>query len=177
MTSTSRQIFLHGPLGQREIKETLGNLLIGLILSPDVIWLVSPWITDFPLLDNRTRDWDSIKPEWGARYVNFSELLIAVIGSGCTLNLVTTDSKYNTAIIQKITESIDDKSNFNLIVRGEDSLHTKGLLTSSYFLSGGMNFTYTGANKKDDVVTLYTSKDKITFAKLEFEERYNESMD
>ena len=95
MPELSRQFFLHGPYGDVQLKETLGVLLAGLILSPDELWLVSPWVTDFDLLDNRSGDWDYVQPSWGARFVRFSEMLVAAVESGCTLNLVTNRDELN----------------------------------------------------------------------------------
>ena len=51
--SEHRQIFLHGALGQRQLNEVLGSLMSGLILCPEEIWLVSAWISDFVLLNNK----------------------------------------------------------------------------------------------------------------------------
>ena len=48
-----RQIFLHGPLGQRHLREILSAQFSGLILYPELIWLISPWMSDFDVIDNR----------------------------------------------------------------------------------------------------------------------------
>ncbi len=66
---TQRQIFLHGPLGQRHLREVLSGIMTGLFMAPERIWLVSPWVSDFPVLDNKTGDWDSLNPSWGKREI------------------------------------------------------------------------------------------------------------
>ena len=63
--ANQRQIFLHGATGQRVLREVLSAQLVGLILQPEPIWLVSPWLSNFMLLDNRAGSWDSIEPAWG----------------------------------------------------------------------------------------------------------------
>jgi PLD-like domain len=171
MSSSNRQIFLHGALGVRQLKEVLSNLLIGLILCPDDVWMVSPWITDFQLLDNRAGDWNSVQPSWGARYINLSELLILAVDSGCKLHLVTTSDEINDYFLKKLVGGIQNSELFKLVIN--DKLHTKGLLCSSFFLAGSMNFTYSGANKNDEHIQLTTNKNSISEAKLEFEHRYN----
>lgn len=40
--ANQRQIFLHGATGQRVLREVLSAQLVGLILQPEPIWLVSP---------------------------------------------------------------------------------------------------------------------------------------
>lgn len=77
--SEQRQIFLHGPLGRRQFREVLSTMLASLLINPDEIWLVSPWLSDFPLLDNRSGQWDSLEPKWGNRTVSFSELLARAV--------------------------------------------------------------------------------------------------
>ena len=171
MTSSNRQIFLHGALGFRQFKEVLSNLLMGLTLCPDEIWLVSPWVTDFQLLDNRSGDWNSIQPEWGARFVHMSELLVLAVNSGCKLNLVTKSSEINDNFLKKLTDNIENSENVNLVV--SDQLHTKGLLCSSFFLAGSLNFTYSGTSKNEECIKLDTNTKSISEAKLEFEHHYN----
>mgnify|MGYP000016899391 CR=1 FL=1 len=171
MTSSNRQIFLHGALGFRQFKEVLSNLLMGLTLCPDEIWLVSPWITDFQLLDNRSGDWNSIQPEWGAKFVHMSELLILAVNSGCKLNLVTTSDEINDNFLKKLTDNIENSEDYNLVV--SDQLHTKGLLCSSFFLAGSLNFTYSGTSKNEECIKLDTNTKSISEAKLEFEHHYN----
>lgn len=171
MTELSRQFFLHGPFGDTQLKEALGSLLASLILIPDEIWLVSPWVSDFKILDNRAGDWDYVQHGWGARYVYFSEMLVASIESGSRLILVTNRDSMNKEFHKKLTTKIDP----NLVnwVQAE-RLHTKGLLCSSFFLSGSMNFTYSGTNRNDERVQLYTNSNTITEAKLEFQKRYDQ---
>lgn len=60
-----RQIFLHGPLGQRHLREILSAQFSGLILYPEPIWLISPWMSDFDVIDNRGGQWSFLDPSWG----------------------------------------------------------------------------------------------------------------
>ncbi|WP_082897170.1 phospholipase D-like domain-containing protein DpdK [Thalassotalea crassostreae] len=167
---SSRTIFINNKFGIRQLKETLSNLLVGSCLSPDNLWLVSPWLTDFDLLDNRTGDWDALNPVWGTRIVKFSELLIYAIESGCKLNLVTNNDAINDAFEQRLLQKIDDPG--ALKVMKSEKLHTKGLLTPSYFLAGSMNFTYSGTHKNEEQLVLNLDADAILEAKLEFENLY-----
>ena len=169
MLQDSRQIFGYGLIGEKKLKETLSDLMVGLILCPEKVWLVSPWVTDFDLLDNRSGDWDSVNPAWGCRHVAFSELLIAAIEAGCDVRIVTNDDNNNHAFLKKLYIAIGSEGVAHLI---SDPLHTKGLLSSTFFLSGSMNFTYSGLNRNDELVTLTTNSELISSAKIEFEDRY-----
>lgn len=171
MSSDSRQIFAHGPYGNRQVRETLSDLLISLIVRPDAIWLVSPWVSDFDLLDNRSNGWTSINPAWGARFVRFSELLAAAVDAGSNLRLVTNAEPMNGRFLEQIRSSLAPNSS---ISRCEsETLHTKGLLCSSFFLSGSMNFTYSGTHRNDENIVLTTDPNVIAEARIEFESKYS----
>jgi hypothetical protein len=170
MDSLGRQIFVHGPYGERQIRETLSDLLVGLILSPDTVWLVSPWVSDFDLLDNRSGDWTSLNPSWGARFVMFSELLAAGIDAGCELRLVTNGHDGNARFYERATKGLSQLKRVQWKV--VQQLHTKGLLCTSFFLSGSMNFTYSGINRNDEHLRLSIDSEDIADARLEFEEQY-----
>ena len=170
MESLGRQIFVHGVYGERQLRETLSDLLVGLILSPSTVWLVSPWISDFDLLDNRSGDWNSVHAAWGPRYVMFSELLAVALQSGCQLKLVTNADEINDRFYERLSRSGADRNAIRRVVN--DQLHTKGLLCSAFFLAGSMNFTYSGLHRNDERVRLSIDSEEIAEARLEFESRY-----
>jgi hypothetical protein len=170
MTGLHRQIFTHGPYGMRQIKETLSDLIVGLILSPDDLWLVSPWLSDFDLLDNRAGNWDYVQPAWGSRLIRFSEMLAAAVESGCNLKCVTIRDDMNPRFFYQLERQLSVGSSITKIEA--DRLHTKGFLCSSFFLAGSMNFTYSGTHRNDERVDLIMDQDAIADAKLEFESRY-----
>ncbi len=170
MDSLGRQIFVHGLYGERILREALSDLLVSLVLSPDTVWLVSPWVSDFDLLDNRAGDWTSVHPGWGARYVMFSELLAVGIEAGCELTLVTNKDEANKRFYERLVKNLTDPNRVHWIV--EEQLHTKGLLCASFFLAGSMNFTYSGINRNDEHVRLSIDSDEISEARMEFEARY-----
>ena len=167
---SERIVFTNNELGRRHFKEILGNLLVSLILSPTEVWLVTPWISDFDLLDNRAGVWNAVEPAWGERQLSFSDLLIRGIESGCKLNLVSTEDIRNEAFINRLRTAVLDKVDFNLVFSND--LHVKGLLTKDFFLSGSMNFTYSGAHKNEEQIQLSSRTDTILEAKLEFENQY-----
>jgi hypothetical protein len=167
----SRQIFVHGRLGSRQIKETLGDLLVGVTLSPDDLWLVSPWVSDFDLLDNRSGHWDSVEPAWGERMVRFSEVLGAALSAGCSLRLITNQDPMNKRFYDQLRSATSAERSINRLER--DTLHTKGLLCSSFFLAGSMNFTYSGTHRNDERVQLTTNSDAIAEARISLETQYS----
>lgn len=176
MTNTSeRQIFLHGLLGKRQLREVLGSQLVTLFIRPEPIWLVSPWLSNFLLLDNRAGQWSGLEPDWTGREISFVELLSALVQKGCRLNLVTRELEENLKFLQVLKAKLPPGS--PLKVTFTPDVHTKGLLTSVFFLEGSMNFTFSGANRNDELLTLKSSGDAISEALIEFKERYGATLE
>jgi len=186
ITPANRIIFTKTPLGKRQIKETLADLFVSLLLKPNKIILVSPWISDFDLLDNRSGQWNSLESKWGYRIIRFSEILTQAMYCGCQLQLVTNKDKSNQAFVQKLQHSVPEPDIFKYIqseylseenllklqYEQSETLHIKGLLTHDFFLSGSMNFTYSGTNINDEQIQLILDKDTILEATLEFKDTY-----
>ena len=171
MTLTeNRQFFLHGPLGQRQFREVLGGQIAGLLIMPELIWLVSPWISDFVLLDNRSGEWDALEPSWGNREIGFNEVLARAVNGGCQLKLVTRGDSKNMAFISQLKNRLNNASDLKLLVI--EPVHTKGFLTSKFFLKGSMNYTFTGANRNDEHLILTNEKNVISEAMIEFGGHY-----
>lgn len=169
--SNTRSIFLHGTLGRRQFKEVLGSLLTGLIVVPKPLWLVSPWVSDFDLLDNQSGEWNMIQPAWGLKVVPFSELLIDCVEAGCPLNLVTKKGvKTNSSFLKRLDDTLGGLKDYR--VGQVDELHGKGLLSPDWYLSGSMNFTFSGTNRNDEQLQLTTNTGMISETKLEYEKRY-----
>lgn len=168
--NNQRQIFLHGALGQRQMREVLGSQIAGLLLRPEPIWLVSPWISDFPLLDNRCGSWDALEPSWGCREIGFNEVLARAVNGGCTLRLVTRDDANNKGFISQLKSRLNGEANF--LTQMSEPVHTKGLLSRSFFLKGSMNYTYSGTNRNDEHLILSNDPDLISEALIEFECHY-----
>jgi len=174
-TPKIRQIFLHGPLGKRQLREVLSSQLSALLIQPEPIWLVSPWVSDFLLLDNRAGQWNALNPDWTGRKILFSELLAELVNQGCNFNLVTRDLPENKEFIVSFKEKLSAGAKYKIIFAPE--VHSKGFLTSKFFFEGSMNFTFSGAYRNDELVKLKVDNDAISEALIEFKERYNVSDD
>ncbi|QTH15058.1 hypothetical protein C4C32_03885 [Pseudomonas corrugata] len=165
-----RQIFLHGPLGRRQFREVLSTMLASLLINPDEIWLVSPWLSDFPLLDNRSGQWNSLEPKWGSRTVSFSELLARAVTGGCALRIATRDVDSSRYFVRGLENRLGDNQDFHYLI--SDTLHSKGFLTRSGFLKGSLNYTFSGTQRNDEHVTLTQDAQVISDAFLEFKKHY-----
>lgn len=113
------------------MREVLSAQVVALIMQPEPIWLVSPWVSNFSLLDNRSGNWDSIDPAWGGREVDFIELLACAVNNGAPLSLVTRDEPMNRIFVKALEKRLSNFATFRLEWRNQ--LHTKGFLTPNFF--------------------------------------------
>jgi hypothetical protein len=172
-----RQIFTGTPQAQRELIDCLTSLLASLLIQPGKVWLVSPWVSDFDLIDNRNLEWRMIGPHWGGRQIRFSEVLADAVNQGCHLQLVTNNVQENDAFKQRLVDRINSASRGRFHHIKSERLHTKGLLAHIFFVKGSMNFTYSGTNVNEEHLTITLDSDEVSEARLEFEERYSGNQD
>lgn len=168
--TTHRQIFVHGPQGQRAFREMLGAQLVGLIMNPQPLWLVSPWVSNFAVLDNRSGNWDFVEPGWGNREIYFQELLAGMVNYGVELKMVTRNQPINRDFVKQLRNHFHSKAVFHHTY--SDDLHTKGMLSPHIFIQGSMNFTWSGSNRNEESVVLTNDQHIITEARTEFEKQY-----
>ena len=66
--STTRRIFRSSYTSNAEIRELLELLFTAELLLPSrCLWIISPWLSDLDLLDNRSDAFSSLDPQWGPR--------------------------------------------------------------------------------------------------------------
>jgi len=165
-----RKIRTKTPLGKRHLKEVLGSTFAGLIISPEEIWLITAWFTNFEVLDNRSGNWSYLNPNWGNRMVTFVELLETAVLNGCKLNLVVNETKTNDTALNLLKNKLVNEDNFRFEISKKE--HIKGLITESCFIDGSMNLTFSGANVNSEMLTLSGDIHEISEARIDFDNLY-----
>ena len=168
-----RKMFTTQATSRGEIRELLEGIFVAELLVPsESIWLVSPWITDIDILDNRCGQFSSLVPDWGLRRIRLSEVFAHIINQSRVHNVARPDS-HNDSFLQKmrdLSRASDTPDNLHVVIR--DSLHLKGLLGQDYYLSGSMNLTYNGVEVNHEGVSLDRSPISISEARIHFQESY-----
>ena len=167
---------IHSRDGGKKVRDLLtsffGILLLG-GTSQRTIYLISPWLSDFKLLDNafgQFKDLFIYQTNFAENpYILFTETLIEV-SNRLPIRIITWPDEKS-----KVFVSNFDKEN-NIQVKFEDAQkdHQKGLLTDLFYFEGSMNFTYSGIYRNNEKITCNAASDsegkrKITEAYLEFE--------
>jgi len=170
---TTRRIFRTQATSNSELRELLEAILVSELLMPsETIWLVSPWITDLDILDNRGGAFSALVPTWGLRRVRISEVFGAILDRS-RICVVTRPDDHNDAFLNKMRDFATASAwSTNLSIVARETLHSKGLLGQDYYLCGSMNLTYKGIEINDEAVSFERSPDAIATARIHFQENY-----
>jgi len=172
-SSQQRNTFTTQATSRAEIREMLEGIFVAELLVPsDSLWLVSPWITDIDILDNRAGQFSSLVPTWGLRRIRLSEIF-AHIMERSNVHIVARPDAHNDSFLQKmrdLSRASYSPSNLRVVIR--DTLHLKGLLGQDYYFKGSMNLTYNGVEVNHEGVSLDRSSIAIAEARIHFQENY-----
>lgn len=170
MTALYRRIFKNQQTGSATIRELLQSMFVGEMLGSGTrIWIVSPWVSNIVLIDNRSGNFDSLSPEWGRREVRLADVLTGLMARGTEVVLVTRDLDTNTPFLNRLQEATAMHAvEEQLIVQLDPLLHTKGILLSQSLLIGSMNLTYNGLEMNDEWIQFSIDPDDIATTRLEF---------
>lgn len=168
-----RRLYKAGRWATSEAGELLQGLFVSELVAPSTrLWLVSPWITDFPTIDNRTLAFERLVPEWGPRVVHLTEVVRGILIRGGHVSIVTRPSHSDDFIARLGAMSEVDTTSGSLNVVTRTKLHEKGVLSDSFHLGGSMNLTYSGVQINDEALILDTDPDTLAHARSSYVSRY-----
>jgi phosphatidylserine/phosphatidylglycerophosphate/cardiolipin synthase-like enzyme len=165
-----RRIFKSSTTGSGVVKELVQLMVLVEMLNPsEEIWIVSPWISDISILDNRSGSFDVLNPEWHRREIRLSDLSLQILTGGSRIVIVTRPDEHNLTFLNVLREKVNEASLGDLLtIITREHLHTKGILTGSGLLLGSMNLTYRGFELNDEVIEYDTSNQRLAVARQSF---------
>ena len=151
-----------------QLAECLASLLALQLMAPSpVLYLISPWITDMPLIRNRAGQYRAIMPEMSKDMLSLADVLNALAERDVQIRIISRPYHQLTEdFIRKLPHTIERKTS--------NTLHEKGLITEQFYLRGSMNFTYSGVNLNDESVELTTDPAAVATALIEAQQRWEE---
>lgn len=165
-----RRIFKTQTTGVATIQELMQTMFVAEVLQPgEDIWIVSPWISNVVLIDNRSGNFDALNPEWGRREIRLADVLVTLMGHGTKAHIVTRNESSNDSFRTRIDDLVSeyDLQNFlNVCIHSQ--LHTKGILLTRALLMGSMNLTYNGMVINDEWVEFSLDPSDLSRTRLEF---------
>lgn len=164
----NRQLFSSPRL--RQIPDLLQSIMAAELLAPSKhFWLVSPWVSDIPILNNEAGSFSAFEPAWPLSRIRLSQTLQCLAESGTQITIVTRDVDHNRNFYNMtINSSLGARIRFLF----SEELHAKGILGDQYYLSGSMNFTYNGIYANTEILHLITDPRLVAEAHLAMRERW-----
>jgi phosphatidylserine/phosphatidylglycerophosphate/cardiolipin synthase-like enzyme len=166
-----RKIFKNATTSQAAVHEALAFVFTQELLLPsEHVFVVAPWISNIPILDNRHGAFMSLNPEWARTDIHLVEVLTALATRGVRLHLHVGTDVHNRYFESRLQEALADAG-----VSGQchwqvhRHLHTKGVLTDQVLVSGSMNFTRNGIRLLDESVDICFAPEIVGTARAHFE--------
>lgn len=165
---SSRDIWSKG--GSGKVHGLLASLFSALLIREErstPLYLCSPYLSDFALLDNSFGQYRALFPAHPAlsdrATLRLSEVLAAV-SHRMPVRVVTIKHPSSNAFLDRLVQNNDG----NLAIRiASDSYHEKGLLCDDFYVEGSMNFTYSGVFIRDEKITCHTADDELSRRKID----------
>ncbi|MBK6781953.1 MAG: phosphatidylserine/phosphatidylglycerophosphate/cardiolipin synthase family protein [Gemmatimonadetes bacterium] len=152
---------IHSRFGGAPIQELLQTIFAAeLVLPSRCIWLVSPWISDIPVVDNRANGFLSLASGFERTRLSLSTILTMLLQRGTSVHVVTKPEEASKDFVERLLQRAGGSAR-RLRVRMDAPLHEKGLLGDGYYLSGSMNFTFNGIGFNQEAVHYFTRPEDV----------------
>jgi hypothetical protein len=153
----------------RDIAECLEGLLVYELLNPGRrLLIISPWISDFPALDNRGARFTAIDASWTATFVLFSSVLRALLQRGTYIRIACGPGARESEFVARLERAaVLDGSTVRLSVTRpprEHRLfsHEKAIVADTWAVYGSMNLTYSGVTMNGELITVTTDVAQVS---------------
>lgn len=159
----NRLIYTRGRSSALELMSCLQSVFSAELLHPSkVLYLISPWISDSPILSNHLAQFRVLLPEEVSATIGLRRILLELDRRGVAVRIVCRpDEQVNRDFAHLLPNTI--------LVRYSELLHVKGLLTQHFYLRGSMNFTFSGTRINEESVELSNEQHIISQARIEFD--------
>jgi len=166
-----RKIFKNATTSQSAVQEALAFVFTQELLLPsEHVFVVAPWISNIPILDNHQGGFAALNPEWPRADIHFVEVLATLATRGAQLHLHVGTDSHNRYFESKLKEALTDAGvSAQCQWKAHRHLHTKGILTDQVLVSGSMNFTRNGIRLLDESVDICFASEIVGEARAHFE--------
>jgi hypothetical protein len=153
----------------RSIAEALEALAVAELIKPGRRFMViSPWISDFPIIDNRGGKFSALDRTWSASRINFSSYLRALLRRGVGVSVACGEGRTEIEFVERLHKGArQDGTQARLTVRVSQLdparilEHEKALIAEGWAVHGSMNLTYRGVEVNGELVTISTDPSHV----------------
>jgi hypothetical protein len=161
MISAPPERHIHTRFGSRPVTDLLQTIFSAELVNPSrCLWIVSPWISDIPILDNVTNAFATMVWDWPRGRIRLSTVLAQLIRRGTTVRVAARPIEHNRDFFSQLRFQAAESSGRLSIIETE-TLHEKGIIGDRFYLSGSMNITYNGLTFNDEVLHFFTRPETV----------------
>jgi hypothetical protein len=171
----SRNLRTSALSSHEELADALQALFVAELLKPSTpLWIVTPWISEVDVLDNRSGLFNGLLPDLPQRPIRLIEVLVNMLQRGGGVVIACRPDDHNRSFIESLRHraAAEDAGYERLNCRYASELHEKGILSSSLLLSGSMNLTYNGIRRLEESITITNDADTIARTRHAYEDRW-----
>lgn len=141
---------LQGPRQIAVIRQVVAGLLAAELVAPSsMLWFVSGWATDIEILDNGTRAFASLRPDWPMGPIRMTEVLAGIAARGGRVAAVLREEPHNEEFLTRLRATQAGVPGRIGIVVAADA-HDKCLVGDGFVLDGSLNFTWSAMTSGND---------------------------
>ncbi len=167
-----RRIATYGDGPSVYVRDVLQAVFAAELLAPSRdVWVVSPWISNITVLDNRGGEFAALLPGAAFRELTLIDILIVLAEHGTRLHVVTRGEASNQYVLDRLSAAGTRGTAIDVRIRPR--VHDKGLLTDRIYLQGSMNFTHHGRARNEEGLTVTNDRHAISRMHIDFEGRFD----
>lgn len=159
----------------REAADLLAALFVAEIVKPSrCLWLVSPWISDIPILANSAGEFSGLGLSAG-RTLRLTDVLVSLGRQGSTVVIGTTTDGSNTAFLQRVEAAFSQVGLSNRLVLSidhDEELHEKAITGDDFAVAGSMNITNNGVFVRQEFIEFRTDEAFVAQSRMDSFERF-----
>jgi hypothetical protein len=165
--------YIHSRALSWHVRDLLQAVFATELMAPSrCLWLISPWVTDIFVIDNRALSFIALEPSWGQGQVRLSQALLKLLDLGTTIHLATRPDTVTQRFAAQLRSLVAGWEQPPLHIHESSELHEKGILGDTYYLSGSMNFTYHGITLNEEAINFYTDPSVVAQHRITFINRW-----
>jgi hypothetical protein len=141
-----------------------------LVVSSKQLLVISPWLSDFPVLDNRNGQFSYLEIVWGPHPIRLSSVLRALLNRGTEIKIKCLNRHNEDRFVETLSRmsELDGTSRLLRVLQDPEPKdaqtglsHEKALVADNWALWGSMNLTYNGVQVNGELVDFTTESTAV----------------
>lgn len=160
------------PWQSRPMQDVLQTLFLAELLSPSPqLWLLTGWVSDLEVVDNRARAFAGVRPDWPSAQIRLSSVIEALVSRGANVAIVLRQVDHNQTFLRRL-EEIQRTARGQLGIAVREAAHEKSIVGEDYVFGGSMNLTNSGLTSNDEHMLLRVDPAAAARRRLALQQRW-----